>query len=200
MESATSLVEALHRDVLELSARLGSEATLDMLFVCFLRRMARFGYFSLGPITIDVRLLEDLVERNAKPAGTNRLSDDMVRFSRVLMQEVRRGNRQQIDELHVLLAFMRCGEGLPARVFGEINVTPDQIETYLKSQGSGGLEPVERLMTPEEVAEYLRVHVQTVRGWIRSGTLPARRVAGLRALRVRFGDVEKLLQPVDSAD
>jgi excisionase family DNA binding protein len=89
---------------------------------------------------------------------------------------------------------------LPARVFGEINVTPDQIETYLKSQGSGGLEAVERLMTPEEVADYLRVHVQTVRGWIRSGTLPARRVAGLRALRVRFCDAEKLLQPVDSAD
>ncbi len=52
-------------------------------------------------------------------------------------------------------------------------------------------------MSPEEVAEYLGVHVKTVRAWIRDGRLPARRVAGLRVLRVRSSDVEALLQPLE---
>jgi len=87
-------------------------------------------------------------------------------------------------------------------VFGELGVTPAQIERYLKETG-GAAPPADRsdrLLTPEEVAEYLRVHVQTVRAWIRAGTVPARRVAGLRALRVRFSDVEKLLKPLDEPD
>jgi len=33
---------------------------------------------------------------------------------------VRRSGRSRIDELHFLLAFMRCNEGLPKRVFGEL--------------------------------------------------------------------------------
>jgi excisionase family DNA binding protein len=44
------------------------------------------------------------------------------------------------------------------------------------------------------------VHVRTVRAWIHSGRLPARRVAGLRALRVRAEDVASLLRPLDEAD
>lgn len=206
MSSATvpatddSLVEQLNRDGAAFTRRLGCAGTLDVLFVCFLQRMARFGYFTLGPITIDVHLLEDLVERTAVPAPTGGLTDDAVRFSHLLMDEVRRGGRARIDELHFLLAFMRCNEGLPGRVFGELGVTPEQLERYLKRTGGAAVEPVERLMSPEEVADYLSVHVQTVRAWIRSGKLPARRVAGLRALRVRFSDVETLLQPLDEGD
>ncbi len=192
-----SLVDQLNRDVAALTRRLGCAGTLDVHFVCFLRRMARFGYFTLGPITIDVHLLEDLVERTAVPASTTGMTDDTVRFSRLLMEEVRRSGRARIDELHYLLAFMRCHEGLPGRVFGEWGVTTTQLERCLKCSGGVTIEPAERLMSPEEVADYLSVHVQTVRAWIRTGRLPARRVAGLRALRVRFTDVDALLQPLD---
>jgi excisionase family DNA binding protein len=193
-------VERIHRDVRATAHQLGSSATVDIHFLCYLRQVARFGYFTLGPITIDVRLIEDIVERTSPPGNSVALAEDNVRFSRVLMQEMRRGGRKRIDELTYLLAFMRCKEGLPGRVFGELGVTPEQIETYLRETGGAAAEPAERLMTPEEVAEYLRVHVQTVRAWIRAGTLPARRVAGLRALRVRFADVSHLLQPVDGPD
>ena len=195
-----SLVDQLNRDVAALTRRLGCAGTLDVHFVCFLRRMARFGYFALGPITLDVHLLEDLVERTAMPASTTGMTEDTVRFSRLLMEEVRRSGRARIDELHYLLAFMRCNEGLPGRVFGELGVTPAQLDRYLKRSGGAAMEPVERLMSPEEVADYLGVHVQTVRAWIRSGRLPARRVAGLRALRARFADVEALLQPLEEGD
>ncbi|MCA9830166.1 MAG: helix-turn-helix domain-containing protein [Dehalococcoidia bacterium] len=91
---------------------------------------------------------------------------------------------------------MRFGEGLPARVFGELGITPGQVEQYAKNRGreDGTLE---KLYSPEEVAEYLGVHVQTVRTWIRTGRLPARRLAGQRALRVRASDIQGVLEPVD---
>jgi len=179
--------------------RLNCDSTLDVAFLCYLRRLARFGYFRLGPITIDVRLIEEIVEHSAVPSHTPRegLTADHRRFIVLLMEELRRSGRQRLDELHYLLAFMRCQEGLPGRVFSELGVTPEQVNAYLKDTESHLAEPAEKLLTPEQVAEYLQVHVETVRGWIRSGMLPARRIAGLRALRVRSSDVDALLQPLD---
>jgi len=196
----TSVTERVNRELAELSAEVQCDATLDALFVAYLRAMARFGYFALGPITIDVRLIEDIFERTHAPKTSGGVSPDFTRFSGLLMQEVRRSGRKRIDELHYLLAFMRCNEGLPGRVFSELGARPEAVEGYLKETGGALNEPAERLLTPEEVAEYLRVHVHTVRGWIRTGRLPARRVAGLRALRIRFADVQALLKPLDSED
>jgi excisionase family DNA binding protein len=55
-------------------------------------------------------------------------------------------------------------------------------------------------LTPEEAAEALGIHVQTMRGYIRSGRLPAFRLAGERAIRIRRIDLEKLLEPVTQQD
>jgi excisionase family DNA binding protein len=199
MNGATdsSFTDQFNRELWEVKQRLHCVGTFDVLFLCFLRRVARFGFFTLGPITIDVRLIEDLVERTVEPAASDAAPDDFIRFSQLLMAEVRRSGRTRIDELHYLFAFMRCDEGLPGRVFGELGLTPEQVEASLRA-GTGGAAVPERLLSPEEVAAYLQVHVQTVRAWIRSGRLPARRVAGLRALRVRFTDVTALLQPVEA--
>jgi excisionase family DNA binding protein len=204
----TSLIAQLNTDFTAECLRLHCLATLDVFFLVYLRRHARFGYFILGPVTIDVRLMETLVERTAVVGEQRGVTDDYVRYTQLLMEEVRQSGAPRIDELHLLLAFMRCHEGLPGRVFGELGVTPEQVVQYLHdhAQRAGQqlhdptLLPGERLLTPEQVAAYLQVHVDTVRGWIRSGTLPARRVAGLRALRVRFADVQALLQPVEEAE
>lgn len=199
-----SLLRDLQLDLREMANEFRSEGTLDLLFLAYLRRMSRFGYFHYGPITIDVRLIEELVartvERNVTPAaGTQVYTDDVVRFSETLMKEVRRSGGRRIDELHFLLAFMRCGEGMPARVFGELGVTPEQVEAFARTGGSP--EPaLETLYSPEEVAAYLGVHVQTVRTWIRTGRLPARRLAGQRALRIRASDIQRVLEPVDGND
>ena len=61
-------------------------------------------------------------------------------------------------------------------------------------------ESAERLYSPEEAAEYLGVHVQTVRGWIRSGRLRASRLAGQRALRIRASDLLEVLEPIEPGD
>jgi excisionase family DNA binding protein len=51
-------------------------------------------------------------------------------------------------------------------------------------------------LTPEEAAEELGVHVQTMRAYIRSGRMPAFRLAGERAIRILRADLEKVLEPV----
>jgi excisionase family DNA binding protein len=178
-------------------------SSIDVFFLAFLRRVERFGYFTLGPITIDVRLIEDIVERTTTPAETDPppFGDDLTRFSRVLMEEVQKSGRRRIDDLHVLLALMRFQEGLPARVFGELGVAPEEIEEYVKSAGAApATRTSERLYSPEEAADYLGVHVQTVRAWIRSGRLKASRLAGQRALRIRERDLGSILEPVDPSE
>jgi excisionase family DNA binding protein len=188
-----------------------TEGTLDLAFLVYLQRMARFGYFVYGPISIDVRLIEEIVERGiASRDPVTRVTRDgghwvqyddaFVRFTLLLIEEVRRSGRSRMDELHWLLAFMRCGEGLPGRVFGELGVTPDQVEAHARlAPGAAGPE-LERLYSPEEAADYLGVHVQTVRSWIRSGRLGASRLTGQRALRIRASDLNSVLEPVDPAD
>jgi excisionase family DNA binding protein len=177
-------------------------SNIDVFFLAFLRRVERFGYFTLGPITIDVRLIEDIVERTTVPSASDPppVGDDLTRFSRVLMEEVQRSGRRRIDDLHILLALMRFPEGLPARVFGELGVSPEEIEEHVRSGGAQPGGTGERLYSPEEAAEYLGVHVQTVRSWIRAGRLKASRLAGQRSLRIRAGDLATILEPVDPAD
>ncbi|MCL4241792.1 MAG: helix-turn-helix domain-containing protein [Dehalococcoidia bacterium] len=94
---------------------------------------------------------------------------------------------------------MRWREGLPARVFGELGVTPGQVEAFARDQKASPTGP-EKLYSPEEAADYLGVHVQTVRAWIRSGRLRASRLAGQRALRIRASDLQSVLEPVDPSD
>ena len=198
------LMRSLHLEVTNEGRRLGLQTTVDYWFAVFLRRLSRFGYFTYGPITIDVRLISEIAERTA-PRLESELpyfGEDFVRFSRLVVDELRRTGQRRVDELHLLLAFMRVEEGLPARVFGELGVTREQVEAYARS-GAGRIKevtPAEKLYSPEEAAEYLGIHVQTVRGWIRSGRLKASRLTGQRALRIAASDLQSILEPVDPAE
>lgn len=203
-------LEAMTRqmfDMRRLYAGLGF-AEVDFLFHCFLSLYGRFGRFSYGPLTIECRVVEEMFARTCTPLPPGQLEQQVkdpggIRFYRSLAAELARSGGRRVDELHWLLAFMRTDEGLPAKVFGELGVSPEAVERYARSAGREATpeparrQPSEKLYTPEEVAEYLGVHVQTVRVWIRGGKLPARKLAGLRALRIRESDLEAVLEPVD---
>jgi excisionase family DNA binding protein len=206
MSSVNEALRGLNTEVLDEVERLNSpHGTADILFLVYLRRLSHFGYFSFGPINIDLRVIEDIVERTVEkaPPGFERrqvtYSDDFIHFTQRLAEEMARSGRRRIDELHFLLAFMRLDEGLPKRVFGELGVSPEQVEAYARSRAT---QPAasQKLYSPEEAAEYLNVHVQTVRSWIRSGRLRARRLAGQRALRITASDLESVLEPLDSGE
>lgn len=194
------LSRSVHAQALEMDAAV---ITVDIWFLAFLRMVSRFGYFTFGPVSIDVTLIEDIVE-STTPRGRDNgsayppMGDDAVRFSQHLMAEMRASGRRRVDELHVLLALMKVKEGLPGRVFSELGVTPEQVEEYARNQDRDVT--LEKLYTPEEAAEYLNVHVQTVRTWIRSGRLRARRLAGQRALRITASDLQSVLEPLEPGE
>jgi excisionase family DNA binding protein len=193
----------IHHLLRELHA---SGSTLDIHFLAFLRAASRFGYFTFGPVTVDVRVIEDIVGRTTlrvPPSETWRtagLTDDNERFFARLAHEVQRTGTRRVDELHYLLAFMKTDEGLPARVFGELGVTPELVEEYARTRKEGGSQVEEKLYSPEDAAEYLGVHVKTIRSWIRHGRLKASRLTGQRALRIRASDLAKVLEPVSPED
>jgi excisionase family DNA binding protein len=186
------------------------ELSVDFLFVCYLAEYARLGRFEYGPIVIEVRVVEDQFAREYARLAPGQSRDDVTftdsyrHFYQALGAEVARSGRRRVDELHWLMAFMRVGEGLPARVFGELGVTPGDVERFsrgspAKPQASRD-DDLERLYSPEEIADYLGVHVQTVRAWVRAGRLPARRILGQRALRIRKSDLDAVLLPVTGTD
>ena len=196
----SSFLDRLSEVTFEITHELGigPNGSIDVFFLGFLRMMSRFGVFSFGPITIYVPTIEDVVRRNATEAAT---PGHLVRFSNLLRDEQQRIGGGPINELHALLAFMRLSEGIPGRVFGELGVRPEQVEDYARSAGAAtaSIEP-EKLYSPEDAADYLGIHVQTVRAWIRSGRLKASRLAGQRALRIKASDLATVLEPVDGSD
>ena len=199
-----TLVDRIQAELLAVTRRVGNgEVSVDMHFLAFLLATSRFGYFRFGPITIDVHLIEDIVERTTPPQDPWQWSigASNARFADTLVAEVKRSGRRRLDELHYLLAFMRTKEGLPARVFGELGVTPAEVEIFCRGQGRPHpIAAEEKLYSPEEAAEYLGVHVKTVRGWIRDGRLRASRLAGQRALRITASDLRAVLEPLSPGD
>jgi excisionase family DNA binding protein len=127
-------------------------------------------------------------------------SSDYIRFGNFGWELMKRTGRRSADELQRLLEFMRWGEGLPLRVFGELGVSAEDVENFVAELSSGAAAPAVRrpkLYSTEEAAEYLGVHIQTVRAWIRSGKLPASRLAGQKSIRIREPDLEAVLEPID---
>ena len=52
----------------------------------------------------------------------------------------------------------------------------------------------ERLLTVEQVAERLQVHIETVRRWLRSGELEGRDLGHRVGYRVRESDLEEFIE------
>ena len=176
----------------------------DLVFVAYLLEVARFGMVSYGPVSIDVGLVEDLFVRSLPPVPDglqHRAEPSFHAFYERLGAETAKTKTRRPNELHYLLAFMRSSGGLAARVFGELGVRPEAVEAFAQRQRQPM--PVgapEVYLSPGEVAQRLGVNEQTVRVWIRSGKLPASRLAGRRVLRIRQSDIEAVLEPVDPHD
>jgi excisionase family DNA binding protein len=56
------------------------------------------------------------------------------------------------------------------------------------------------LFTVDQAADFLGIHHQTLRGYIKSGKLPAYRLAGEKVLRIKREDLMTLLEPVAVGD
>ena len=202
------IADGMNRRVVELRLRYPEihGVDVDLLFLGFLLETARFGVFDYGPVVIDVGLVEESYVRSLAVAGAaegaHRVTPGFHGFYKRLGEELDRAGTRRPNELHYLLAFMRSPEGLPTRIFGELGIPPAAVEAFARRQrrpSSAAVTP-DVFLSPDDVAQRLGVNEQTVRAWVRSGKLPASRLAGRRVLRIRESDIESVLEPVDPAD
>lgn len=116
---------------------------------------------------------------------------------------------------HVLLGIVASGQGLlPGLLMGR-GVTLDALRARVREAVAAAPEPSasvagapaspagtssRELFTVDQAAEFLGVHHQTLRGYIKAGKLPAYRLAGEKVLRIKRNDLIGLLEPVAVGD
>ena len=183
-----------------------AEVGADELLLGGLQAIAQFGVVRLGPWTIDLEALgADWLtgpEKNTKLAYADsavEIFDRAVRIARV------DGNGRMALP-HLLAAFANEERGLMGDLKRAHGITSASWRAAISAlegvREAPRVEPapaaaaMREFLTPEEAAEALGIHVQTMRSYVRSGRVPAYRVAGERAIRIRRPDLEKVLEPL----
>jgi excisionase family DNA binding protein len=185
----------------------GSESVEpDDLLAGLLLSVARFGIIDLGPLAIDLEPLglgfdESLPSLAIRPHYSAEAASVFERAARV----ARGDGGRPLAPVHLLVALGDGGVPTFARLAKLHGLDPAGWRRLLSAlEPPSSLDPVAPspratpavpdLLTPDEAAELLGVHIQTLRGYIRRGRLPALRVAGQRAIRVRRDELLGLLE------
>ena len=191
-----------------------SEVTADELLLGALHLISHYGIATLGPWTFDLEALGvDWLEASsptpAKIAYSQVAVDLFDRAARI----ARSSSAPAIQVPHLLAAFASETTGLFGRLQASHGITsatwraaiaqlpapppPPAPEDPAPPRDSTPAAAAPRdFLTPEEAAEALGIHVQTLRAYVRSGKLPALRLAGERAIRIRRADLETVLEPL----
>lgn len=109
---------------------------------------------------------------------------------------------------HVLLGLVATGQGVLPGVLAAKGISLEGLRERVRAAVSAlpraerGPSPTgpaatgQALFTVDEAAAFLGIHHQTIRGYIKSGKLPAFRVAGEKVIRIKRDDLMGLLEPV----
>ncbi|MBI3207602.1 MAG: helix-turn-helix domain-containing protein [Candidatus Solibacter usitatus] len=212
-----SLIDDAISFAVDHSRRRGSEeVSADDLVLGCLRAMSRFGVAWLGELPVDLEEWGvDWLQLPSRSGAKLRYSEDAVAlFDRAAL--IARSDLKQSGigvehllaaasfETSALLQAMRDRRGLTpsgwrvaiARAFPRITTGQELAVTTENGENVSGAAPGRDYLTPEEAAQALGIHVQTLRGYIRSGRMPAFRLAGERAIRIRREDLSKVLEPL----
>jgi excisionase family DNA binding protein len=190
-----------------------SELGPDELLLGCLQAVSQFGIAQVGPWTFDLE--EFGVDWLAQPdrAGPKvAYSQRAVDLFDLAARIARADGPGTIRVDHLLAAFAAECDGLMGGWKRDRGITGAawraavaQLWAPLPGRGSadgadegGGTaaSAIRDYLTPEEAAEALSIHVQTLRAYVRAGKLPAVRLAGERAIRIRRGDLETVLEPL----
>lgn len=188
----------------------------DDLMAGLLLAVARFGIVDLGSVAIDLEALGlrfDLPPPDVRVKP--RYADGTVAVFERAARVARGDGAAAMAPVHLLVAMadpsiptFACiaarygldaaawrralaGVEAPVPADGGVRAAAAPPPPGAAPQALGGL------LTTDEAAALLGVHVQTLRTYIRSGKLPALRVAGERAIRIRRDDLLGLLRHLD---
>jgi excisionase family DNA binding protein len=182
----------------------------DELLLGCLRARSQFGIVELGGWIFDLEALgidwlEDPGIRAPKVAYSEGAVEIFDRAARIAKADGASSMRVE----HLLAAFAAEESGLMGELKRAHGITSaawraalvggmdrSAREPSMAAAASVGGGTLGDYLTPEQAAEALGVHVQTLRAYVRSGKLPALRLAGERAIRIRRGDLEKVFDPV----
>lgn len=189
----------------------------DDLLAGILLAVARFGIVDLGEVALD--LAELGLRYDLPPPHTTlkpRYSPAAVAVFDRAARVARADGAPRLAPIHLLVALGEVGPPGFARVAARAGVDAAGWRRLLAAivppapkppadtapagvaaapvAGTAGPGAFDGLLTPDDAARALGVHIQTLRGYIRSGRLPALRVAGERAIRIRRDDLAALLE------
>jgi excisionase family DNA binding protein len=190
-------------------AKAGESETvqLDSLLVGCLWSLSRFGVALIDPWAIDlepfgVRWREAPNANEMRPAYSNELVALLDTAAAIAHRE---GAKLGIP--HVLACYSEVSTGVMGelkRVYGITSASwraaLARMQQPVSTSGPSPLPAGRPYFTPEEAAAYLGVHIQTMRGYIRNAKLPALRIAGERAIRLRREDLDALLEPLQAQE
>jgi excisionase family DNA binding protein len=189
--------------------RAAKEVEPDHILLGCLRAISRFGIASLGPWDLDLEVLG--IDWSRQPDGPRpevAFSQEVVELLDRAAQIAKSVGEPAVGVNHLLAAFANEESGLMGELKTAHGIGSASWRAAVAQLGFGQVpggnanrsevEPkrVRDYLTPEEAAEELGVHVQTMRAYIRSGRMPAFRLAGERAIRILRADLEKVLEPV----
>ncbi len=173
----------------------------DELLLGALQAIAQFGIAQLSPWTFDLEdLAVDWLAQPDRPALKVAYSQRAVDLLDLAARIARADASSVIRVDHLLAAFASETDGLMGQWKRDRGITSAAWRAAIAQ-----LSPVplstprgedRDYLTPEEAAEALSIHVQTLRAYVRSGKLPALRLAGERAIRIRRQDLETVLEPL----
>jgi len=185
-----------------------AEVTPDHILLGCLRVISRFGIASLGPWSFDLESLGvDWLRQPDGPKPKVAYSQDAVDLFDRAARIAKSAGDPGVGVNHLLAAFATEDTGLMGELKRAHGITSASWRAAIAKSWSArspfvvGSSPEEKkpardYLTPEEAAETLGIHVQTMRAYIRSGRVPAFRLAGERAIRIRRGDLEQVLEPL----
>ena len=185
------------------------EVDPDHVLLGCLRAISRFGIATLGAWDLDLEYFGvDWARQSAGPPPKVAFSQEVVDLLDRAAQIAKSAGGPGMGVNHLLAAYANEDGGVMGelkRVHGigsaswraavaQRDLTP--VNSAKVNRTEIDTKTVRDYLTPEEAAEELGVHVQTMRAYIRSGRMPAFRLAGERAIRILRADLEKVLEPV----
>ena len=201
-----------------------TEVTKDDLLMGLFQTIARFDIVQIGPLTIDLEELGEVLEEDQQDPSykinSHKVaydSDAVAVFERAA-KIARKDKSPKVKIVHLLVAFAREENGIMARLKEKYGLTGTEWRSALSKWQPTFLEKKEedseirgerksptefsqkQFFSPDEAAEFLNLHTQTIRGYIRTGKLPALRLAGERALRINRDDLLALLEPYNAEE
>jgi len=201
------------REVFELAEEAaraaGSGVSADHLALGILRSADPSGATVLRELQIGEQELAGSPDR---PGGTRRgWGPQLQPIIQAAAEEAWRMGSRLTRSAHLVLGLAASGQGALDRLLAARGVTldalrervgqaiaatprPEAVRSASPPPPEGGMG--QGLFTVDQAAQFLGIHHQTLRGYIKSGKLPAYRLAGEKVLRIKRDDLLALLEPV----